>query len=93
MKELRVTYNYHSKTHHEYRRQKMTFLAADFAAEDYLQEFDAFSHHFPPRKESNFPMLELLSTICTGIIFLSGDIIEERDRENIYCITDVKVLE
>lgn len=93
MKKLRVTYNYHSKLHHEYRRRKMTFQAADFEAEDCLQEFDAFSHHFPPQKESNFPMLALLSAICTGMIFLSGDVVDKQERENIYCITDVKVLE
>ena len=101
MKELRVTYNYHSKIHHKYMRRKMTLLAGDFEAEDCLQEFDAFSHHFPPQKESNFPpqkesnfpILALLSMICTGMIFLSGDVTEKQDRNNIYCITDVEVLE
>ena len=93
MKKLRVTYNYHSKLHHKYMRRKMTLPAADFTAEDCLQEFDAFSHHFPPQKESNFPMLALLSMICTGMIFLSGDVTEKQERENIYCITNLEVLE
>ena len=92
MKKLRVTYNYYSKLHHEYRRRKMTFLAADFEAEDCLQEFDAFSHHFP-HKESDIISLHHLSMLCTGHIFLAGDVVDEQDRENIYCITDVKVLE
>ena len=92
MKKLIVTYNYYSKLHHEYRRRKMTFLAADFAAEDCLQEFDAFSHHFP-HKESDIISLHYLSMLCIGHIFLAGDVVDEQDRENIYCITNVKVLE
>lgn len=93
MKELRVTYNYHSKLHHEYRRGKMTFLAADFEAEDCLQEFDARSNHFQLYKESDFILLTLLSALCTGQIFLAGDVVDEQDRGNIYCITDIEVLE
>ena len=93
MKILRVTYNYHSKLHDKFRRGAITLLAGDFEAEDCLQEFDAFSHYFPPQKESNFPMLELLSMICTGQIILAGDVVEEEDHYNIYCIRDVEVLE
>lgn len=93
MKKLRVTYNYHSKRHDKYMRRKMTFLVADFEVEDCLQEFDAFSHHFPLNKESDYILLNLLSVLCTGQIFLAGDVVDEQDRENIYCITDVKVLE
>lgn len=93
MKKLRVTYNYHSALHDKYMHREITLPAADFEAEDCLQEFDACSHHFPLQKQSNFPMLKLLSMICTGQIFLAGDIIEKQERENIYCITDVEVLE
>lgn len=93
MKKVRVTYNYHSKLHMCYMRKEITLPAADFEAEDCLQEFDACSHHFPLPKENNFPMLKLLSMICTGQIFLAGDIVEKQERDNIYCITDVEVLE
>lgn len=93
MKKLRVTYNYHSVLHDKYMHQEITLPAADFEAEDCLQEFDACSHHFPLQKENNFPMLKLLSMICTGQIFLAGDIIEKQERVNIFCITDVEVLE
>lgn len=93
MKKLRVTYIYHSKLHDECRRLEMPLLAADFEAEDCLQEFDARSNHFQLYKESDFILLTLLSVLCTGQIFLAGDVVDEQDRENIYCITDVKVLE
>lgn len=93
MKKLRVTYNYHSMLHDKYMRHEITLPASDFEAEDCLQEFDACSHHFPLQKESNFPLLKLLSVICTGQIFLVGDVIEKQERENIFCITDVEVLE
>ena len=93
MKKLRVTYNYYSTLHDKYIHREITLPAADFEVEDCLQEFDACSHHFPLQKQSNFPMLKLLSMICTGQIFLAGDIIEKQERENIYCITDVEVLE
>lgn len=93
MKRIRVTYNYHSVLHDKYMHREITLPAADFEAEDCLQEFDACTHHFPLQKETNFPMLKLLSMICTCQIFLAGDIVEKQDRENIYCITDVEVLE
>lgn len=93
MKKLRVTYNYHSMLHDKYMHREITLPAADFEAEDCLQEFDACSHHFPLQKESNFPLLKLLSVICTGLIFLDGDMAEKEERENIFCITDVEVLE
>ena len=93
MKKLRVTYNYHSMLHDTYRHMEISLAAGEFEAEDVLQEFDACSHHFPLQKDSNFPMLKLLSLICTGQIFLAGDIIEKQERENIRCITDVEVME
>lgn len=93
MKKLRVTYNYHSMLHDRYARMEISLAAGESEAEDVFQEFNACSHHFPLIKESNFPMLKLLAMICTGQIFLAGDIIEKQERENIYCITDVEVME
>ena len=94
MKKLRVTYNYHSMLHDRYSRRQITLAAGDWETEDVLQEFDACSHHLPIRQnDSNFPMLKLLALICTGQIFLAGDIVEKSERENIRCITDVEVLE
>lgn len=94
MKRIRVTYNYHSMLHDEYKRMEITLAAGDFESEDVLQEFNACSHHLPARNDdSNFPMLKLLSVICTAQVFLAGDVTEKQERENIRCITDVEVLE
>ena len=94
MKKLRVTYNYHSMLHDRYTRMEITLASGDFETEDALQEFDACSHHLPNRQnDSNFPMLKLIAMICTGQIFLAGDIAEKSERENIRCITDVEVME
>ena len=94
MKKLRVTYNYHSLLHDTYRHMEISLAAGEWETEDVLQEFDACSHHLPIRKnDSNFPLLKLIAMICTGQIFLAGDVAEKNERENIYCITDVKVVE
>lgn len=94
MKKLRVTYNYHSMLHDRYARMEITLASGDFETEDALQEFDACSHHLPIlQNDSNFPMLKLLAVICTGLIFLAGDVTEKQERENIRCITDVEVME
>ena len=94
MKKLRVTYNYHSVLHDRYTRMEITLAAGDWESEDVFQEFNACSHNLPARNDdSNFPMLKLLALICTGQIFLAGDVIEKQERENIYCITDVEVME
>lgn len=94
MKKLRVTYNYHSMLHDRYARMEITLAAGDWESEDVLQEFNACSHHLPARNDdSNFPMLKLLSLICTAQVFLAGDVIEKQERDNIYCITDVEVVE
>lgn len=92
MKKLRVTYNYHSALHDTYRHMEITLAAGEFEAEDVFQEFEARSDK-AIQDEHNFPMLKLISMICTGQIFLAGDIIEKHERENIYCIADVEVLE
>ncbi len=94
MKKLRVTYNYHSMLHDKYARLEITLAAGTLEAEDVLQEFNACSHHLPARNDdSNFPMLKLVALICTAQVFLAGDVTEKQERENIYCITDVEVLE
>lgn len=94
MKKLRITYNYHSVLHDTYREMEITLAAGDWESEDVLQEFDACSHHLPARQDdSNFPMLKLIAMICTAQVFLTGDVTEKSERENIRCITDVEVLE
>lgn len=94
MKQIRVTYNYHSMLHDDFRKHEISMKVGDWEAEDCLQEFDACSHHLPIRQNvSNFPMLKLLALICTAQIFLIGDVIEKQERENIFCITDVEVME
>lgn len=94
MKKLRVTYNYHSMLHDKYAWMEITLVAGELESEDVLQEFDACSHHLPIRQnDSNFPMLKLISLICTAQTFLAGDVVAKQDRENIHCITDVEVME
>lgn len=94
MKQIRVTYNYHSVIHDTYREMEITLAAGDWESEDVLQEFNACSHNLPARNDaSNFPMLKLIAMICTAQVFLAGDVTEKQERENIRCITDVEVLE
>ena len=93
MKKIRVTYNYHSRLHDKNMRFETEFVAGDFEAEDCLQEFDLRSNHFQLYKESEFILLTLLSWLCTGLIFLAGDVPDTQDHNNIHCLTDVEVLE
>lgn len=94
MKNLRVTYNYHSMLQlNKFTQTEISLTAGDSEAEDCFQEFNAYSHSIICRKESNFPMLKLLALICTAQIFLAGDVIAANERENICGIVDVEVLE
>lgn len=92
MKKLRVTYNYHSALTGKYKHCEVTLMAADFEAEDCFQEFNARSQ-FPFKNDDNYIVLRLVAMICTAQIYLAGNVIETSDQNNIWCISDVEVLD